>query len=396
MVKPIIQIYPVIPASDEERERLRPIGRNRQLYHQVLKEWLQLAQAADDLGFWGLSTIEHHFHSEGFEVGPNPGIIDAWLAAHTKRARLGQLGYVMTTQNPLRVAEETAILDHILEGRFFVGFARGYQARWTNIMGQAYNTRATLSTGDEADALNRRIFEEMVDIVLKAWTQDAIDYKGHFFQIPYPYDTGITDYPAYPAALKYGAPGEIGPNNEVRRISVVPAPYQQPHPPVFVSTIGSLDSARWCGRKGFIPTYFLPTDRAVEYGQVYRDEAQAAGHDFAFGQNEALVRWMHIGESKEEVFRKIEEYDVPLFTMWYRWFFPRILDVPGESWAERILNSGLLIAGTLDEVKRQFVETFEKFPAEYLVLIWHFAQEPLNEVLEEMELFATKVLPELP
>jgi alkanesulfonate monooxygenase SsuD/methylene tetrahydromethanopterin reductase-like flavin-dependent oxidoreductase (luciferase family) len=38
----------------------------------------------------------------------------------------------MATQDPIRVAEETAILDHITRGRYFVGFARGYQSRWTN------------------------------------------------------------------------------------------------------------------------------------------------------------------------------------------------------------------------------------------------------------------------
>ena len=46
----------------------------------------------------------------------------------------------MGTQNPLRVAEETAVLDHILKGRFFVGFACGYQARWVRTLGQQYKT----------------------------------------------------------------------------------------------------------------------------------------------------------------------------------------------------------------------------------------------------------------
>ena len=128
-VKPIIQLYPVIPAPGKERETLRPIGRNSERYQQVIRDWAKLAQAADQLGYWGFSTIEHHFHSEGYEVGPNPGVLNAWWAGLTKNLRMGALGYVMSTQNPVRVAEECAILDHILEGRFFAGFARGYQAR---------------------------------------------------------------------------------------------------------------------------------------------------------------------------------------------------------------------------------------------------------------------------
>jgi len=53
MVKAILQIYPVLPAaSEEERAALRPIGRNRELYQQVLTGWHDIVQAADALGFW--------------------------------------------------------------------------------------------------------------------------------------------------------------------------------------------------------------------------------------------------------------------------------------------------------------------------------------------------------
>ncbi|MGH7931942.1 MAG: LLM class flavin-dependent oxidoreductase, partial [Candidatus Binataceae bacterium] len=109
----------------------------------------------------------------------------------------------MSTQHPIRVAEETAILDHLTKGRCFVGFARGYQSRWTNVVGQHLGTRATTSPsaakvdpahlfGKEVqqkdlndDDVNRRLFEEEVDIVLKAWTQESIEHKGQVWQIPY-------------------------------------------------------------------------------------------------------------------------------------------------------------------------------------------------------------------
>ena len=137
MVKIIVQTFPVIPAeSPQERAAMRPIGRNRERYQETLDGWHEIVQAADELGVWGFATIEHHFHSEGYEVGPNPGVLAAHWAAITKNIRLGQFGYVMSTQNPFRVAEETAIIDHLAKGRSFVGFARGYQDRWTNIVGQ--------------------------------------------------------------------------------------------------------------------------------------------------------------------------------------------------------------------------------------------------------------------
>jgi len=125
MVKIILQLYPVLPAaSEEERAALRPIGRNREIYHETLLGWHDIIKAADEMGLWGAATIEHHFWSEGYEVGPNPGVLNAYWAAITKKIRVGQMGYVMSTQNPLRVAEETAILDHLANGRFFVGFAQ--------------------------------------------------------------------------------------------------------------------------------------------------------------------------------------------------------------------------------------------------------------------------------
>jgi hypothetical protein len=69
--KVILQLYPMLPAAGEGgRKRQRPIGRDSDLYHRVVHEWLDIIKAADDMGVWGVSTIEHHLHSEGYEVGP--------------------------------------------------------------------------------------------------------------------------------------------------------------------------------------------------------------------------------------------------------------------------------------------------------------------------------------
>ena len=123
--------------NEAERIALRPIGRNRERNREAIQGTVDIAKACESLGVWGMSQIEHHFHSEGYEVAPAPGIMNAYWAAHTERLRIGQLGYVMSNQNPIRVAEETAVLDNITNGRLFVGFARGYQDRWTNVMGPA-------------------------------------------------------------------------------------------------------------------------------------------------------------------------------------------------------------------------------------------------------------------
>jgi alkanesulfonate monooxygenase SsuD/methylene tetrahydromethanopterin reductase-like flavin-dependent oxidoreductase (luciferase family) len=395
-VKPIIQLYPVIPAQGDERETLRPIGRNRERYQQIIRDWAKLAQAADQLGYWGFSTIEHHFHSEGYEVGPNPGVMNAWWAGMTKNIHLGALGYVMSTQDPVRVAEECAILDHILEGRFFAGFARGYQARWSNILGQHYKSKATLSDGSEEDEHNRQIFEEQMDIVRQCWTEDAVSYNGKFFKIPYPYKTGVKGYPAYELARKSGAQGEIGRKNEVRKVSVVPSPYQRPHPPVFVATSASKDSAIYCGKNGFIPCYFAPIDKAEDHGRACWEAAQAAGHNIRYGEKQALVRWIHVNNSWDEYRQAISKYDVDIYRDFYSKFFKafdmsKFLADPVQS----VIDCGLYVGGTAEDVRQQLQSQLDRFPVEYLVLIWHWAQQPTQEVLHEMERFAHEVLSQL-
>ena len=178
-VKAIVQLYPTMPvAPAASRAEARPHGRDRARYQAVLRDWAKVAKAAEDMGYWGISTIEHHFHSEGYEIAPAPGVINVWLGAHTSKINIGTNGYPMGTHDAIRVAEETAVLDHLLEGRFWMGASRGYQSRWTDVMGQHLGAQATLSDGSETDTMNRRVFEEQMEIVLAVWTRDALPTTG--------------------------------------------------------------------------------------------------------------------------------------------------------------------------------------------------------------------------
>jgi alkanesulfonate monooxygenase SsuD/methylene tetrahydromethanopterin reductase-like flavin-dependent oxidoreductase (luciferase family) len=412
MVKPILQIYPMIPAVDEaERAELRPLGRNSERYQEVIDGTLDLVKAADELGFWGVSTIEHHFHSEGYEVGPSPGLLDVHWAAHTTRTRVGQLGYTMSAQNPIRVAEETAILDHLTKGRCFVGFSRGYQARWTNILGQHLGTRATLSpTGKTQeqqaklsaaelaaeladDKINREIFVEQIDMVLDAWGMESIEHDTARWQIPYPYAHGI-EWGMSDATARLGAPGEIGPDGRIRRISVVPAPYTNPHPPVFVASNASLETVEYCGAKGFIPTYFSGIGRAGTWGRTYVEKAAEAGRSYALGQNQALVRWMQIGDTREAALKAVSDYDAEIYVNLYKGLTPVMPLDPADP-VQSVLDCGLWMVGTLDEVRAQFVAQWQELPAEFVVLIFHYAQQPKESVIRNMELFIEHIKPAL-
>lgn len=407
MVNVILQLYPVIPATRQERIEQRPIGRNAERYQALIREWPTILEAADDLGLWGLSSIEHHFHSEGYEVGPNPGLLNAYWAAKTRRVRLGALGYTMSAQNPFRVAEDVAIIDHLAGGRSFCGFARGYQSRWTNVLGQHMGTRATLSPSgtedimaglDQAtraarisdDRINRELFEENVDLVLQSWTQDSVEYKGRW-QVPFPYDEG-TDW-TMTATRELGAPGEMDKHDKIRRISIVPRPLTQPHPPVFVSSNASKETVEYCGPRGFIPTYFSKIERAAEYGTAYVKAAATAGRKYALGQNQALVRWGQIAETEEEARQMVAEYDVDIFKDLYAGTTPMKFDAANP--IDSVMNSGLWIVGTPEQAREQYVELWRQLPAEYVVLIYHYAQQPAQSVVRQLERFMRHVKPAL-
>jgi alkanesulfonate monooxygenase SsuD/methylene tetrahydromethanopterin reductase-like flavin-dependent oxidoreductase (luciferase family) len=114
---------------------LRPIGRNNECYQQMLDELRKLAVFADEAGFDVFATTEHHFHSEGYETSVAPLLLYADLAARTQRIKFSPLGLVLPSWDPIRVAEELAVLDHLTKGRVYAGFARGYQDRWVNVLG---------------------------------------------------------------------------------------------------------------------------------------------------------------------------------------------------------------------------------------------------------------------
>lgn len=394
--KVILQLYPMLPADGEEgRKRARPLGRNAELYHKTLFEWLDIIKAADQMGVWGASTIEHHLHSEGYEVGPNPGILNAWWASQVKNMHVGALGYVAATQDPIRVAEETAILDHITEGKFFVGFARGYQARWTNVLGQFSGTVATVSDGSANDMKNRDIFEERVMMVMKCWEEEALTLDGNYYQAPYPLDTGVVGYPAAPIASEAGAPGEVDASGALRKLSVVPALYKKRRPPVFIATSKSEDSVRFCAKHKFHPTYFTKFDSIKKMARIYADEAATHGDRVALGQRQNIVRWPHIGANTAECDQMIRDYDIDIYKNFYGPFFPQFPTDPNTDFVQNIKDSGIYTVGTADQVRDEWRRLYDEVPCEYITLIYHFAQQPKDSVLRELEQFMTKVVPHL-
>ena len=217
----------------------------------MLRELSEQIRLADDLGYNSVSFTEHHFHIEGFELSNNPVLLDLYFAMQTKRIRVGQLGIVLPAANPIRVAEDIAMLDHMTGGRACAGFARGYQRRWVDVMAQqTHGIHGALPHQHDAiDAANRAAFEENFQIIKKCWTEEMLTFDGKYWKVP----AGATPWTLETTA-KYGKGVE---NGMLKSVGVVPKPLQKPHPPLFLPfAIIAENSIRWAARESV--TAILP------------------------------------------------------------------------------------------------------------------------------------------
>jgi alkanesulfonate monooxygenase SsuD/methylene tetrahydromethanopterin reductase-like flavin-dependent oxidoreductase (luciferase family) len=404
MTDVILQVYPTMGDTDD-MERLRPIGRNVEAYTRMLEGLVELAKAADELGYWGLTHVEHHLHSEGLELSPSPLMLNIYLGQHTKQLRHGQLGLVLPTHDPIRLAEEIAIADHMLQGRLFVGMARGYQARWQNIIGQTFNVESTASDQSTADQRNRLLFTEHYKIMKMAWTEELLRYDGPTYQVPFPF-SGIKNWPpTHTTTLPYGAPGEVDEDGTIHAVSVSPKPFTSPHPQLFQAFGASPGTLRWCGEENVTPTILAGPMESVDHlVRMYQEGAASRGRDVPWGKEIGLCRSIHIVNDKSELYEAVDKYEAPVWRGWYQQFgfmegarYPGEtgpVPKPGEHLADRLINSGLLIGGTVDDVKRQIEELLNHIPLDYLVWLFHWGLIPRDEGLRSLELFATEIMPE--
>ncbi|HSP97044.1 MAG TPA: LLM class flavin-dependent oxidoreductase [Candidatus Dormibacteraeota bacterium] len=173
----------------------------RDAYHEVLEQ----AVLGEQAGFHSLWTVEHHFLEE-FSHCSNPEVLYGAIAARTSRLRLGYGVRLMPFpyNHPVRSAESAAVLDIISDGRVEFGTGRS-------------STRAELEGFGIDPHRTRELWEEAVDVIVAAWTNDVLEWNGRQFRIP------------------------------PRR--VLPKPIQDPHPPLWGAT-SSPDSHRIMGEKG--------------------------------------------------------------------------------------------------------------------------------------------------
>jgi len=163
---------------------------------------------------------------------------------------------------------------------------------------------------------------------------------------------------------------------------------------VFVASNASQQTIEYAGDKGFIPAYFSSIKTAARFGAAYVDHAAKAGRKYELGQNQALVRWTQIGPTTEAARRAIADYDVEIYKNLYQPLTPS-MPFRVEDPVQSVLDSGLFSAGTVEEVRDDFVSQWKALPAEYVVLIYHYSQMPKEAVVKNLEEFMGKVKPDL-
>ncbi len=135
---------------------------------------LELAQTMDELGYEALWLAEHHFQHEGYECIPNIPLLAVHIANHTKRLKIGCGFNIIPTWHPIRLAEDYATADILTGGRLIFGIGRGYHTREVESFGNPML---------DAEA-NRELFEEQLEIILKAFNQSSFSHSGKYFTIP--------------------------------------------------------------------------------------------------------------------------------------------------------------------------------------------------------------------
>ena len=135
----------------------------------MFRQELALAARAEEAGFDSVWTPEHHFSD--YQLTPNVPQFLAWVAGQTKRVKLGTMVTVLPWHDPVRVAENFTLLDHLSGGRAILGLGRGLG----RIEFEGFRVNMNES---------RRRFTEYTDAILTALETGVIEYDGELYKQP--------------------------------------------------------------------------------------------------------------------------------------------------------------------------------------------------------------------
>src|SRR5688572_22171597 len=320
----------------------------------------ELVDAAEQWGLHAIWLAELHISPRS--VLASPIAIAAAIAARTQRMKIGTAVQVLPLAHPLRQAEEWATIDQISKGRLIFGVGRSGFARTYNAYGIPYPE-------------SRERFAEALDIIVKAWTEPSVSYKGKY--------------------------------TTVDNVSVTPKPYQQPHPPIRVAAT-TPDTFTTLGTQGH------HMFAAVRLGTIadlrpdlerYQAARKAAGHE---GHGQVFLRIpVYIADTEQQA---LDEPEQSLMTF-YRNMAAQLAQSAGEAGANpgelreersQALESlsyeaarrEKVIVGTPDQVTRRLKELREELGLSGILAELNCGgQIPHHQVMHSLNLLCNEVMP---
>jgi alkanesulfonate monooxygenase SsuD/methylene tetrahydromethanopterin reductase-like flavin-dependent oxidoreductase (luciferase family) len=371
--------YRWLPADFRERYHSVWVDVPNQLYdpergHALYNEYLDMLEYADEVGFDAIGVNEHHQNAYG--MMPSPNLMAAALARRASNAMLLVLGNSIALYNPpVRVAEEMAMLDVISGGRLIAGFPVGTSMDINYCYGQNPVTV-------------REKYREGNDLIIKAWTATE----------PFPFNGKYT---------------------KLRYVNIWPRPIQQPHPPVWVPGLGSIETWDWCVDNGYNYSYlsFSGYKRAQKMMDGYWERRAARGvetnpHSAAFFQQ------VCISDSDAACEREWWPH-VDYFFNKCLHLYPGMSEAPGyrseaslragvvaqvgnttgnmgmnKTWKE-LVEQRYIVAGSPATVRQQLEELGRSLRVGHLLLGLHIGSAPRDLTQRSTYLCATEVLPHL-
>ena len=266
-------------------------------YDKLLDETREITKYCDNNKWNSIWYTEHHFNHEGMESLTNPLMMGVDAAARTSNIRIGQACNVITFHNPIRMAEDIALLDQLSKGRVEVGIGRGIYGR------EAINLNKEADMKDQAK--NFRLFDETLSILKKAWNEEFFNHKGEFYTYP---------APDYVWQHDMSPPNKNLVNldtNVMENISVVPKPFQKPFPPIH-QVVDGIRSIEWAAKQGLNIIMWIPTVKAlkIKFEAFKNAKSEAEKRNVPLGEGISLVRDMFVANTMEEAREKAGEHMV--------------------------------------------------------------------------------------
>jgi alkanesulfonate monooxygenase SsuD/methylene tetrahydromethanopterin reductase-like flavin-dependent oxidoreductase (luciferase family) len=327
---------------------------------------------AEELGFDAIGVNEHHQTAYG--LMPAPNLIASALIQRTKKVQIAVLGRALPlVSNPINIAEEFAMLDVLSKGRLIAGFVRG--------IGAEYH-----STGVNP-AFSHERFHEAHDLIVKAWTTPGpFEFEGDHFRLRY--------------------------------VNLWPRPYQKPHPPVWIPSMGSRETVVWASapeRKYPFMVTFSPESAVVRYHNMYREAAQAHGYTASGGQ----LGWatpIYVAESdqqaRDEAKAGIESLFNNFLSMPWEMLLPpgytsntslkatlklrpALGGRPRQQTIDELIASGTIVVGSPTTVREKIARVRDQTGFDILIALLQFGVLPDDLARRNMEMFAGEVMPKL-